>query len=83
MTPKEYQSAKDAGMLTVVRLNAQTVVINCRCFNPWDGKEADPKVEQFNIGEVRKQLEAAREGLKLLDAFLQDMEAAPVVGLRG
>lgn len=79
MTPADYKRAKGAGMLTIARLNESTVAIGCRCFDPVTGKELDPVVNQFNIEECRRQVKAATAGLELLQEFLADLEAAPVM----
>lgn len=79
MTPADYKRAKDAGMLTMARLNESTVAIGCRCFDPVTGQERDPQVNQFNIEECKRQAVAAEAGLKLLQEFIADLEAAPVM----
>ena len=79
MTPHDYKRAKDAGMLTMARMNEQVVAIGCRGFDPVTGVECEPTVEQFNIAEVKKQLDVAEAGVAMLKEFVADLESTPVI----
>lgn len=80
MNSDEYRKAKAAGKLTIARLDEKTVTILSRRYDPSTGEELPQKSrDDFNLDELKRQLEAAEKGVAALREFVADLEAQPVM----